>query len=170
MIKDPNGRHRDPVTGAATAEALERFLDAVLGMAEPAGPQVGLICLGIDALDALAADPVGKAVRDAVLLGVADRIHEHLRTQDLVGRLDAGFGICLADIFPAQAVAAAERLRQAVSALPVPTPVGAIPLTCSLGLVLSRGGNEYAAALLDRGRSARDAARQAGGNRLVTAL
>ena len=109
-------------------------------------------------------------MRDAVLLGVADRVHEHIRTQDLVGRLDAGFGICLADIFPAQAIAAAERLRQAVSALPVPTPVGAIPLTCSVGLVLSRGGNEYAAALLDRGRSARDAARQAGGNRLVTAL
>jgi two-component system cell cycle response regulator len=167
MIKDPNGHHRDPVTGAVTAEALLRFLDAVLGIAEPVGPQVGLVCLDIDALEALAAGH-GAAVRDAALLGVADRMHEHIRTQDLIGRLDDGFGLCLADVFPAQAIAAAERLRRVVAALPVPTPVGAIPLTCSVGLVLSRGGPEQAAALLERARAARDAARRAGGDRLVT--
>ena len=167
LSDDPNGRHRDPVTGAVTEEALLHFLEAVLGMAEPVGPQVGMLCLGIDGLDAITARH-GLAVRDAALLGVADRMHERIRVQDLVGRVDGGFGVCLADIFPAQAVAAAERLLRAVRAAPVPTPIGALALTCSIGLVLSRGGEEQAAPLIDRARDLRDAARRAGGDNLVT--
>ncbi len=169
LSEDPNGRHRDPVTGAVTQDALLHFLEAVLGMAEPVGPQVGMLCLGIDGLDGIALRH-GNAVRDAALLGVADRMHERIRVQDLVGRVDGGFGICLADIVPAQAVAAAERLLRSVRAMPVPTPVGGLALTCSIGLVLSRGGTERAPALLERARGLRDAARRAGGDGLVSSL
>jgi diguanylate cyclase (GGDEF)-like protein len=169
LSDDPNGRHRDPVTGAVTEEALLHFLDAVLGMAEPVGPQVGMLCLGIDGLEGITARH-GTAVRDAALLGVADRMHERIRVQDLVGRVDGGFGICLADIFPAQAVAAAGRLLRAIRGTPVPTPIGALALTCSIGLVLSRGGADQAPALLDRARSLREAARRAGGDGVVTSL
>jgi diguanylate cyclase (GGDEF)-like protein len=169
----PNGRHadqhQDPVTGTANEGALLRFLDAVLAMAEPVGPQIGMLCLHVDGLNRLAVQH-GPAVRDAVLLGIADRIHERVRTQDLVGRVDRGFGICLADIFPAQAVSAGERLLWAVRGEPVPTPVGALPLTCSLGLVLGRGGAEDGRAMLARARALRDAARRAGGNMLVADL
>ncbi len=169
LSDDPNGRHRDPVTGAVTEEALLHFLDAVLGMAEPVGPQVGMLCLGIDDLDQITTRH-GTAVRDATLLGIADRMHERIRVQDLVGRVDGGFGICLADIFPAQAVSAAERLLRAIRSHPVPTPIGALPLTCSIGLVLSRGGAEGAPALLNRARALRNAAQRAGGDGLVTSL
>ena len=173
VMKDPaegqsSEPHRDPLTGAVTEAALLRFLEAVLGMAEPSGPQIGMLCLGIDGLDALEAFH-GPAVRDAVLLGIGDRMHERVRVQDLVGRIDDGFGICLAEIFPAQAVGAAERLLRAVRRQPVPTSVGALPLTCSVGLVLSRGGLDSASALMARARGLRDAARQAGGNALLTA-
>jgi diguanylate cyclase (GGDEF)-like protein len=169
LSDDPNGRHRDPVTGAVTEEAMLHFLEAVLGMAEPIGPQVGMLCLGIDGLDGITARH-GIAVRDAALLGVADRLNERIRVQDLVGRVDSGFGICLADIFPAQAVAAAERLLRSIRATPVPTPIGALALTCSVGLVLSRGGEEQAPALLERARDLREAARRAGGDGLVTSF
>lgn len=180
--------HRDPVTGAATEPSLLRFIEAVLAMAEPAGPQVGLLCLEIDGLDRLPGqggdspsgdslcgesqgdDSLGKLVREAVLLGVADRLHEQVRGQDLVGRLDQGFGICLADIFPAQAQGAAERLLRVIRNLPVPTPVGAVPLTCSIGLALSRGAGEDTAALVERARALREAARRGGGDAVVTAI
>ena len=134
-------QHRDPLTGAVTEPALLRFLEAVLGMTEANGPRVGMLCLEIDGLGALAAHH-GLIVRNAVLLGIADRMHEKVRIQDLVGRVDDGFGICLAEIFPAQAVSAAERLARAVRRAPIPTPVGALPLTCSIGLVLSNGTAE----------------------------
>ncbi|WP_043363948.1 GGDEF domain-containing protein [Belnapia sp. F-4-1] len=169
LSDDPNGRHRDPMTGAVTEEALLHFLEAVLAMAEPVGPQVGMLCLGIDGLDGITARH-GTAVRDAALLGVADRMHERIRVQDLVGRVDGGFGVCLADIFPAQAVAAAERLLRCIRAMPVPTPIGALALTCSVGLVLSRGGTDQAPMLLDRARDLREAARRSGGDSLVTSL
>lgn len=165
--------HRDPVTGAATEASLLRFIEAVLAMAEPVGPQVGLLCLEIDGLDRLPGhhgDALGALVRDAVLLGVADRLHEQVRGQDLVGRLDDGFGICLADIFPVQAQGAAERLLRVMRHLPVPTPVGAVPLTCSIGLALSRGGAEDTAALVNRARALRQAARRGGGDGIVTAI
>jgi diguanylate cyclase (GGDEF)-like protein len=169
MSHDPNGRDRDPVTGTVTEHGLLRFLDAVLGMTEPDGPQVGLVCLCIDELPDLAARH-GVAVRDAVLLGLADLMHEQVRTQDLVGRLDDGFGVCLADVYPVQAVAAAERLRRVAAVRPMPTPIGAIPVTCSIGLVLSRGGAEAGEVLLARARAACDAARRAGDGGLVTVL
>ena len=169
LSDDPNGRHRDPVTGAVTEQSLLRFLDAVLGMAEPIGPQIGMLCLEIDGLDRLEAHH-GPVVRDAVLLGIADRMHERIRTQDLVGRVDRGFGVCLADIFPVQAMGAADRLLRAIRRQPVPTPVGALPLTCSIGLVLSRGGPEQGPAMLERARALRDAARRGGGDSVLTAV
>lgn len=169
LSDDPNGRHRDPVTGAATEESLLRFLDAVLAMAEPNGPQVGMLCLEVDGLDRLAALH-GPALREAVLLGVADRMQERIRIQDLIGLVDGGLGICLAEIFPAQAHGAAQRLLRAVRLQPVPTPFGALPVTCSIGLALSRGHEEDGPALLARARGLRRAARRAGGDTVVTTL
>lgn len=173
MSDSPEGRdanqHRDPLTGAVTETALMRFLEAVVGMTEVKGPRVGMLCLEIDGLGALAAHH-GIIVRNAVLLGVADRMHEKVRIQDLVGRVDDGFGICLAEIFPAQALSAAERLAQAIRGTPIPTPVGALPLTCSIGLVLSSGAGETGPELLAQARVLRDAARQAGGDVVMSSL
>ncbi|RYI99914.1 MAG: GGDEF domain-containing protein [Acetobacteraceae bacterium] len=162
-------QHRDPLTGAVTEPALLRFLEAVLGMTETNGPRVGMLCLEIDGLEALEVHH-GLVVRNAVLLGVADRMHEKVRIQDLVGRVDSGFGICLAEIFPAQALNAAERLARAVRRSPIPTPVGALPLTCSIGLVLSSGAGETGPELLAQARMLRDAARKAGGDGVMSAL
>ena len=162
-------QHRDPLTGTVTEPALLRFLEAVLGMAEANGPRVGMLCLEIDGLGALAKHH-GLVVRNAVLLGVADRMHEQVRIQDLVGRVDDGFGICLAEIFPAQALGAAERLARAVRRAPIPTPVGALPLTCSVGLVLSTGAGETGPEMLAQARALRDAARDAGGDGVMSGL
>ena len=87
-----------------------------------------------------------------------------------MGRVDSRFGICLAEIFPAQALNAAERLAQAVRRSPIPTPVGALPLTCSIGLVLSSGAGETGPELLAQARMLRDAARKAGGDGVMSAL
>ena len=169
MSDHPRGPHRDPQTGTLAEPSLLRLLDSVLALAEPVGPQVGLLSLGIDRLDALAAQH-GPGLREAALLGLADRLHERVRGHDLIGRSGDGFAICLAEVFPAQAAGLAARLLRAVQDQPMLTPVGALPLTCSIGLVMSRGGSETAAALLQRARAAQETARRAGGDRLVTAI
>lgn len=166
MINIARGDQKDPLTGAATEAALLRFLDAVLGMTEPAGPLVGLLCLEVDGLDVLHSRH-GQATVDAILLGISDRLQEVIRNHDLVGRMGGGFAICLAEIFPAQAVAAAERLRQAIVGSPVPTPAGAIPVSCSIGMALGRA--QPGDALVFQARDAMWTARHRGGDQIITA-
>ncbi|WP_187830086.1 GGDEF domain-containing protein [Siccirubricoccus phaeus] len=166
MINLARGDQKDPLTGAATEPALLRFLDAVLGMTEPGGPLVGLLCLEVDGLEVLQSRH-GQGTVDAVLLGIADRLQEVIRNHDLVGRMGGGFAVCLAEIFPAQAAAAAERLRAAIASAPVATPAGAIPVSCSIGMALGRA--QPADALVFQARDAMWTARHRGGDQVVAA-
>jgi diguanylate cyclase (GGDEF)-like protein len=166
MINAARGDQKDPLTGAATEVSLYRFLEAVLGMTEAGGPLVGLLCLEVDGLEVLRARH-GQATADAVLLGIADRLQEAIRGHDLVGRMGAGFAICLAEIFPAQAAAAAERLRAVIADSPVPTPAGAQPVSCSIGMAIGR--DPLGDALVFAARDAMWTARHRGGDQVVTA-
>ena len=156
--------NRDPLTGAVTGAALLRFVEAVLELADRRGPPVGLLRLDIDGLPAIGAH-LGAGAREAVLLGTADRLHEHVRGQDLVGRLGDGFGICMPDLRPAEARGVAERLRRIMAGTPLPTPCGALAITCSIGFALARGGpGPGAPALLRAADLGLEAALRSGGD------
>lgn len=158
---------RDVLTGTATPAAMHRFVEAALDLSELQGPRVAVFAIGIDGLDRIARED-GAAQAEAVLLGAADRLRAGLRAHDLIGRLPAGFVICLSEIFTAQAGQAAERLVRLLEASPVPTARGPAALRCSLGLAFGRGPGSSAEALMGRALAALAAAQSAGGSRIVT--
>ena len=170
--------NRDPLTGAVTEAALLRFAEAVLELMDRQGPPVGLLRLEIDGLAAIGTH-LGLPVQEAVLLGTADRLHEYVRRQDLVGRVGDGFGICMPDLRPAEARAVAERLRRIMAGTPLPTPGGALGITCSIGFALAHAPGAHApgphapsagspatgaAALLQAAHLALEAAQRSGGD------
>lgn len=155
--------NRDPLTGAVTEAALLRFAEAVLELADRQGPPVGLLRLSVDGLTEIGA-LLGDGAWEAVLLGTADRLHEHVRGQDLVGRVGDGFGVCMPDLRPAEARGAAERLRRTMAGTPLPTPGGALGITCSIGFALTLGPGQGATALLRAADLALEAAQRAGGD------
>lgn len=168
MTDEPDPGHRDAATGAANEAALLRFVAAVLDLLDHQGPPVGVMRLEVDGFADIVAQ-LGKAAGNAVLLGVTDRLHEGIRTQDLVGRIGDGFGICMPDLLPAQARGAAERLRRAMAAAPLPTPAGDLGITCSFGIALAHGTGLAASALMAEARAALQAAQRGGGDRIVAA-
>ncbi|MDI3306103.1 MAG: GGDEF domain-containing protein [Acetobacteraceae bacterium] len=168
MPRYPDSENRDPLTGAATEPALLRFTKAVLDLADPQSLPVGFLLIDIDGLREIVAC-FGAEAGDAVLLGVADRLQEDVRGHDLVGRVAAGFGICMPDLLPAQARGAAERLRRRLGEAPLPTPAGNLGITCSIGLALGNDPGLGPVELMTRAQLALQEAQQAGGNRVVTA-
>jgi diguanylate cyclase (GGDEF)-like protein len=160
--------NRDRLTGVATEAALTRFAAAALELAAPHGPPVCFIQVDVDGLAGIHQE-AGAAVCDAVLLGVADCLHEGIRGHDLLGRSADGFGICLPELTAAQARAAAERLRLRILANPVATGRGGLNVTCSIGFALSADAEAGVEWLVGRAREARHAAQCEGGDRVVAA-
>jgi len=160
----PEPSQRDGLTGTASMQALLRFADAALELQAPDGPRVALLCVDVEELGVINRK-YGLSVGDAVLLGVADLLREGLRGNDLVGRWGGGFAICLPEVFGTAAAGAAERLRRSILDTALPTPIGRLPVSASLGLALAAPG-ERAAALFQRARDAALAAKQAGGGQV----
>ena len=166
MLLQPD--NRDPLTGAVTEAALLRFLEAVLELADRQGPPVGLLRLEIDGLAEIGTH-LGNQAQEAVLLGVADRLHENVRGQDLVGRAGEGFGICMPDLRPTEARGVAERLRRSMAGAPLPTPGGELGITCSIGFALADDPRPGAPALLRAACLALEAAQRSGGDCVAAA-
>lgn len=92
-------------------------------------------------------DSYGHAAGDAVLAEVSRRMRAALRHEDLLARFGGEeFLIAVPDICPRLARQAANRLRRAISDLPVPLPggAGAVPVTISIGLAMGAGSNDPA--------------------------
>ena len=159
---------RDRLTGVATEAALTGFAAAALENAAPHGPPVCFLQIDVDGLAGIHEEH-GPLVCDAVLLGVADCLHEGIRGHDLLGRSADGFGLCMTELTPAQARAAAPRLRLRVLSDPVATAVGALHVTCSIGFALSADAESGVEWLIGRAREARHAAQCEGGDRVVAA-
>lgn len=160
--------NRDRLTGVATEAALVSFAAAALEAASCGGPPVCFLQVDVDGLAGIH-DEFGSAVCDAVLLGVADCLHEAVRGNDLVGRSADGFGICMPELTAAQARGAAQRLRLRVLANPVATGRGAFNVTCSIGFALSTDAAAGVELLIGRAREARHVAQCEGGDRVVAA-
>ena len=167
-MKVRDSDNRDPLTGAATEAALTRYAAAALELASPHGPPVCFIQVDVDGLAGVH-QASGAAVCDAVLLGVADCLHEGIRGHDLLGRSADGFGVCMPELTPAQARAAAERLRHRILVNPVATGRGGLHVTCSIGVALSTDAEAGVEYLIGRAREARHAAQCEGGDRVIAA-
>ncbi|MEE8507092.1 MAG: GGDEF domain-containing protein, partial [Kiloniellales bacterium] len=112
-------------------------------------------------------DTYGHAAGDEVLKQLAATCTANLRGPDILGRLGGEeFAVAMPECGIEAAGHAAERLRQALAAVEVPSEQGTISFTISIGVVAREGGEGLTAAL-DRADKAMYAAKQGGRNRVV---
>jgi diguanylate cyclase (GGDEF)-like protein len=111
-------------------------------------------------------DTYGHLAGDEVLRETARRLLGSVRSYDFVGRYGGEeFLIVLNNCNPAYGFARAEEIRKAIGQHPIQTPVGPVPVTMSLGLLLSQEwGLRPAEVLLREVDAALYAAKSAGRN------
>ncbi len=109
-----HGALTDPLTGLSNRQGLTQGLEQLMATTEPgqsAGRSVAVLCFDVDGFKGIN-DDLGHACGDAVLVEVADRLRELVRTGDLAARLGGDeFAVVLADVAPAEADLVAERAR-----------------------------------------------------------
>lgn len=109
-------------------------------------------------------DTYGHAAGDEVLRETARRLLGSVRSYDFVGRYGGEeFLVVLNNCNPAFGFSRAEEIRLAIARHPIQTPVGPVPVTMSLGLLLSQEwGLRPAEVLLREVDAALYAAKRAG--------
>jgi diguanylate cyclase len=181
------GEDQDPVTGVGRQKVLQRALRRAVLAAEGApssattGPRAAAICFLIVDLDDFRAynDAHGRRLGDLVLKSTARHLARHL-TMSLergatIGRLDgAAFGIVLADTDLAGGEALAERLCRLVADMRLDPGDAELardfaipPVTVGIGVAAYHAG-EPIKRLVGRAERARQMAKEAGGDRVVS--
>lgn len=162
----------DPLTGLHNRRYAMPHLAGISDRAGLAGLGYAVMVVDLDRFKAVN-DRWGHAAGDAVLVEVARRLADNLRSGDLLARIGGEeFLVGLPDTGPAAARAIADRLCEVVQARPIRLPAGrSLHVTCSIGLAVSepREGmaGEPVAAVLDRADRALRLAK-AGGRNQVT--
>lgn len=112
-------------------------------------------------------DTWGHAAGDEVLRHFAEVLRRTLRRVDIAGRIGGEeFAILLPGDNRVAALAAAERLREAIADEPAKTSAGEISVTISIGLTLFQVGDQKPEQVLKRADQALYRAKQAGRNRV----
>jgi two-component system, cell cycle response regulator len=111
-------------------------------------------------------DTFGHLAGDEVLKETARRLVSSVRSYDSVGRYGGEeFLVALSNCDPAYALTRAETIRKIIAARPIETSAGPIPVTMSLGMLLSsEWGHRPAQELLHEVDGALYAAKAAGRN------
>lgn len=153
--------HRDPLTGAQSRLLGERMLREALTN----GGAAGVVMLDLDRFKAIN-DTYGHPVGDRVLQAVASGCAALLRGNECISRWGGEeFLAIVPDVDAAGLQQVAERLRSAISSLPV-APVEQV--TASFGTTMIRPGDTLDS-VLQRADQALYRAKDRGGNRVETA-
>lgn len=125
----------DELTGLANRRELFAALDRMIAQSRRSGRPLSLAVLDIDRFK-LVNDTFGHPSGDEVIRRVAEMALLLMREQDLVGRLGGEeFVIVFPDCSDQDALAACERLRQGIAALPILLPGGqSLSVTVSTGV------------------------------------
>jgi diguanylate cyclase (GGDEF)-like protein len=156
----------DALTGAANRRHVDRVLTELL---RTSGPPIGVLLLDIDDFKDIN-DRHGHRVGDEVLIEIVDRLRRTVRPDDVVARWGGEEFVLLCRAERRESVRAiAERIRMSVGDRPIPTTVGVLSATVSVGAVTSRGIVQAADPLIDAADAALLSAKRAGKNRTVVA-
>ncbi|MED5549337.1 MAG: diguanylate cyclase [Pseudomonadota bacterium] len=162
----------DALTGAANRRAFMQYLDTLVDRARRQDAPLAAVMVDLDHFKRTN-DTYGHAVGDKVLVQTVRQVQSCLRDCDMLGRLGGEeFAVVLPGATAASAVAAAERIREAIAAVDVRVDNGdRIPVTASLGVAVLEGDKmmETAEGLLHAADEALYAAKAGGRNRVVEA-
>jgi diguanylate cyclase (GGDEF)-like protein len=105
----------DPLTGLCNRRAFQERLETEAQRARRHRGGFSLVLLDIDNFKAIN-DMHGHPIGDAVLIGIAAKLSEEVRKEDLLARIGGEeFGLILPSITGVDALMAAERARQLIS-------------------------------------------------------
>lgn len=133
----------DPLTGLLNRRALTRELERQLAL----GGDGALLLLDLDNFKDIN-DLRGHPAGDRVMCTLANVLRDRLGSGHILGRLGGDeFAVVLPDIDEATAVRIADRLRNAVAAIPVTGGVGTTRITVSAGVAGFSSGDGWQAVL-----------------------
>jgi diguanylate cyclase (GGDEF)-like protein len=159
-LRDQAGR--DPLTGLLNRRTFEEGFAAEWERLRRGGPGFAVLALDLDHFKRVN-DTHGHLVGDMVLTQTAQRLRQVARQMDTLARTGGEeFVVLVPQTDRAGALAAAERLRRAVSAAPFDIPRGALPVTLSVGVALAKADEADPRAVLQRADQALYEAKAAG--------
>lgn len=167
-----NAAVTDALTGLYNRRYLESHFERISERLKEEGKPISLLMLDVDHFKAVN-DTHGHDVGDLVLQAIARRLVSNLRGFDTAIRFGGEeFVVLLPDAPLTAAVSTAERLCKAVSAslVPVPGLAEGLQITASLGTATIQAGDESLDMLVKRADEALYQAKEAGRNRVITAI
>jgi diguanylate cyclase (GGDEF)-like protein len=154
----------DGLTGLANRTSFDQALERELGRAQRTGGTVSLVMLDLDHFKGLN-DLHGHLEGDAALKQVSAVLAQMCRFSDIVARYGGEeFAVLMPDTTEEVAAVGAERLREAIAALPGPAP-----LRASFGVASYPGSANEAVSLLRAADAALYASKRAGRDRVTCA-
>lgn len=144
-MRDSNRRlqemaSHDPLTGTLNARAYYALCDRLIRLAGRSCKPFSVLFVDLDHFKAVN-DTHGHAAGDIVLKAVALTLGERLRSSDALGRIGGEeFSIFLPDTNLEQALAVAEKLRQAIEALLPQVGDLRLRITASIGVASQPDG------------------------------
>ncbi len=156
----------DGLTGINNRRHFLELCEKEVGRAQRYDHPLALMMMDVDHFKRVN-DTYGHAAGDEVLKQLAATCAGNLRGVDILGRLGGEeFAVVLPECDVEAADHAAERLRQTLAKVEVPSEQGTIRFTISIGVIAREGGEDLTAAL-DRADKAMYAAKQSGRNCVV---
>ncbi|MDU0340335.1 GGDEF domain-containing protein [Bosea rubneri] len=171
LVKELNrAANEDSLTGTLSRRAFMLRSEAVLAESARRGASLALLMLDADQFKRIN-DEHGHAAGDAALVALTRQIGAMLRPQDLFGRMGGEeFAIVLPETEPVDALAVAERLREACANIELMLDNGRlVRITMSIGLVCRPAATVSLQSLLKQADEALYAAKRDGRNRVVQA-
>jgi len=148
----------DPLTGLANRRELDAYFERL------GDESATLLMLDLDYFKKIN-DTYGHDVGDEVLGEIGVRLGKSIREGDIVARIGGEeFVTVLKGVVGVAAGKIAEQIRLAVSALPIATAAGELPVTASAGVATRKAG-ESIESCLKRADQALYSAKQQGRNR-----
>jgi diguanylate cyclase (GGDEF)-like protein len=154
--------NHDVLTGQYNRTRLREALEHMLDVNLRRGLQGGFLLIAVDKLNILS-EVFGEDTADHIVVNVARRIEDCLRTGDVVGRVGADrFAVVLQNCHDHQVAAVADRFLAAIRDLPISTPTGTLHVTASAGATVFPASAQSAADIVIQADNALRNARRLG--------
>lgn len=161
-------RH-DGLTGACNRQYMSELASREISLAKRHGRPLAAAMLDIDNFKHIN-DTYGHEIGDQAIQALVKTCSQALRASDYFARIGGEeFACLLPDADEAEALLCAERLRHAIEAIRIATPLGELKFTASFGVAMLSPGCADWNALLSRADAAMYTAKNAGRNQTVLA-